>query len=125
MLNQQNFATEKISVDASLDPYTGLKSMLNDQRIELVKCQMQEDELVNLQRYNNRIDHKEGGALETGKDLADALCGAAYNHIQMGTKATVRPKTVANAIAAINGINSRSSSKNPYGFNPFGDYRKY
>lgn len=125
MLNQQNFATEKISVDASLEPYIGLKSMMNDQRIELVKCQMQEDELVNLQRYNNRIDHKEGGALETGKDLSDALCGAAYNHIQLGTKASVRPKTVANAIAAINGINSRSSSKNPYGFNPFGDYRKY
>lgn len=61
ILTQQGFTTDKISVDASDEPYIGLKNMLNDQRIELVKHQLQEDELVKLQRVNNKVDHPNGG----------------------------------------------------------------
>lgn len=60
-LSQQGFNTTKISVDRSEDPYIGLKNILYDQRIELVKNQVQEDELVNLQRIGNRIDHPTNG----------------------------------------------------------------
>ena len=61
ILSQQGFHTDKISVDASDEPYIGLKHILNDQRIELIKHQLQEDELVKLQRVNNKIDHPNGG----------------------------------------------------------------
>lgn len=61
MLSQQGFNTKKISVDRSEEPYIGLKNVIYDQRIELVKNQLQEDELVNLQRINNRIDHPSDG----------------------------------------------------------------
>lgn len=60
-LAQQGFNTAKISVDRSEDPYIGLRNVLYDQRIELIKNQIQEDELVNLQRINNRIDHPPDG----------------------------------------------------------------
>lgn len=60
-LSQQGFNTKKISVDRSEEPYIGLKNIIYDQRIELVKNQLQEDELVNLQRINNRIDHPADG----------------------------------------------------------------
>lgn len=61
ILNQQGFDTTKISVDASDEPYIGLKNALNDQRIELIKHQLQEDEMVKLQRLGNKIDHPPNG----------------------------------------------------------------
>lgn len=108
-LNQQGFTTEKISVDSSLDPYIGLRNLLQDQRIELIKHQLQEDELVNLQRVNGRIDHPpqttySDGTKSVGKDTADALCGAAWAHIQ--SKDVVKPsgKSIAKSVKAVNGF---------------------
>ena len=98
VLNGEGFKTSKISVDRSEDPYIGLKNILNDQRIELVRNEFRDFELINLQRQNNKIDHKP----TTSKDVADCLCGACYT---LTTEHAVSPPpapSVANAIAAVN-----------------------
>ena len=65
-LDHQGFTTEKVSVDRTIDPYISLRNLLQDQRIELVKCDLQEIEMINLQRNNDRIDHKPQGNCLTG-----------------------------------------------------------
>lgn len=65
-LDHQGFVTEKISVDRSIDPYVSLRNLLQDQRLELIKCDLQEIEMINLQRNNDRIDHKPQGNCLTG-----------------------------------------------------------
>ena len=61
LLSAQGFNTAKISVDRSEEPYIGLKNILYDQRIELIHNSVRDDELVHLQRVNNKIDHPAGG----------------------------------------------------------------
>lgn len=113
-LSQQGFNTAKISVDRSEDPYIGLKNILYDQRIELIKNQVQEDELVNLQRINNRIDHPPDG----GKDISDALCGSVWNLVENQIKSSPEPRKLANAMTSVNGPrfyggNNRTSEQLP------------
>lgn len=60
-LEHLGFVTDKISVDKSEDPYIGLRNLLQDQRIELVKHDLQEQEMIHLQRLNGRIDHPAQG----------------------------------------------------------------
>lgn len=107
-LNQQGFRTDKLSVDRSEDPYIGLRNLLQDQRIELIKHQLQEDELVHLQRVNGRIDHPPqrgtGPDKGIGKDTADALCGACWKHIVDGDAPKPSNKSIASSIANVNGM---------------------
>ena len=117
-LDHQGFTTEKISVDRSIDPYVSLRNLLQDQRLELIKCDLQEIEMINLQRNNDRIDHKpqsNAGAGSTppclangynskgiGKDCADALCGACSSLIAHLDLIKPPAKSVINAIASVN-----------------------
>lgn len=128
-LHQQGFEVDKISVDRSEDPYIGLRNLLQDQRIELVKHQLQEDELVHLQRVNGRVDHPpqgtgSAGEKGIGKDGADALCGAVWTHIMNGDKPKPSGKSLAKSISSVNGAyakphvvttkNKPSIMQNPY-----------
>lgn len=118
-LEHQGFVTEKVSVDRSIDPYISLRNLLQDQRLELIKCELQEVEMINLQRNNDRVDHKPQGNSASsvpslangynskgiGKDCADALCGACSSllaHLDL-----IKPpaKSVINAISAVNSGN--------------------
>jgi hypothetical protein len=115
-LEHQGFSTEKISVDRTIDPYISLRNLLQDQRLELIKCDLQEIELINLQRNNDRIDHKpqtnagnEVPCLSNGynskgigKDCADALCGACSSLIAHLDLIKPAPKSVINAITSVN-----------------------
>ena len=114
-LAQQGFGVEKISVDASEDPYIGLRNLLQDQRLELVKNQIQEDELVKLQRLNKRIDHPQNGS----KDLSDALCGACWAHIQHQDTIKMPINNMANVISSVNGRPSNPRSRMPSVFGPY------
>ena len=112
-LEQQGFETGKVSVERSMEPYIGLRNLLIDQRIELVKNQLQEDELVATQRINNKISHPidEGGG---HGDLADSLAASAWDLIT--EQATARPpaKSIAAIAASVNsgrGQSSLSSSR--------------
>lgn len=109
LLTAQGFHTEKISVDRSEEPYIGLKNVLYDQRIELIKNDLRDTELIKLQRINNKIDHPSNGS----KDISDCLCGAVWTLTTEHAVSPPQPSSVAGAIAAVNGMNSRNSrSKN-------------
>jgi RNase P/RNase MRP subunit p29 len=116
-LSQQGFAVEKVSVDASEDPYIGLRNLLQDQRLELIKNQKQEDELVKLQRLNKRIDHPQNGS----KDLSDALCGACWTHIQHQDQIRPSVNNMANVISSVNGRPTSPKSRLP---SVFGSYTR-
>lgn len=117
-LRQQGFTTEHISVDKTDQPYIGLRNLLQDQRIELIKCDLQEVELINLQRINNRVDHPPQAKSNStvmpclangynskgvGKDDADALCGWTAAAIAHADVVKPHTKPALNAIANVNG----------------------
>ena len=126
-LIQKGFNVGKVSVDSSEDAYIALRNVLQDQRIELVKHQLQEDELVHLQRVNGRIDHppqSTGGSEDNysrsgppgigagkgiGKDCADALAGSLWSAIQDSTVAAPSGKSLASAMSLLNGLSGPSS----------------
>ena len=125
-LRQQGFLTEHISVDKTDVQYIGLRNLLQDQRIELIKSDLQEIELINLQHINGRIDHPPQSSSNStvmpclangycskgiGKDCADALCGWTATHIIHADVVKPHTKPILNAIASVNG------PKN-FGYNP-------
>ncbi len=98
VLNQQGFMTDKVSVDTSIEPYTSLRGLMIDQCIELVKNQLQEDELVKLERVNNKIDHP----ANFSKDVSDALCGSSYTLLTGDVKDTIPSHSIAKIASAVN-----------------------
>lgn len=129
-LTQQGFICEKVSVDKSADPYIGLRNLLQDQRIDLIKHDLQEVELINLQRVNGIINHPPQSNSTTalpclangynskgiGKDCADALCGCMTTLIAHAQVVKPHTKPVLNAIASVNGPRN-------YGYNRNGNNR--
>ena len=63
LLEEQHFTTDKISLDRTPDGYMALRSVFFEQRIDLLDCQLLQDELIHLQRdaVTGRIDHPVGG----------------------------------------------------------------
>ena len=66
-----------VSVDRTSVPYKSLRDAFNDGRIAMYEQQVLSDELFGLEydEKRDKIDHPVSG---TGKDVADALCGAYY-----------------------------------------------
>jgi len=141
-LTQQGFTCEKVSVDKTEDPYIGLRNLLQDQRLELVKHDLQEIEMINLQRVNGVINHPPQSNSITnipclangynskgiGKDCADALCGCVTTAIAHAEVAKPHTKPVLNAIANVNGPRNytRGGTGKPQYIPGFGQqYRKY
>lgn len=107
ILSQQGFKTTKIPV--GMEQFIGLKNLFVDQCVETVKCQLQEDELVNTQRANNKIIHpedKDGGH----GDLADSFCGSCWTLITEQVTARPPARSIATIAAA---VNSGRSTKMP------------
>lgn len=130
MLKQKGFQVSKVSVDTSEDAYIALRNVLQDQRIELVKHQLQEDELVHLQRVNGRIDHppqsSSGGSEDNysrsgppgngygkgiGKDCADALAGSLWSAIQDDQPRQISGQSLVSTMAALNGTGGTYNRK--------------
>lgn len=140
-LTQQGFICEKVSVDKTEDPYIGLRNLLQDQRIDLIKHELQEVELINLQRVNGVINHPPQSNSTTalpclengynskgvGKDCADALCGWTATIIAHAEVAKPATKHVLNAIASVNGAkNYNYNGRGPRNIPGFGTpYRKF
>ena len=131
-LEQQGIETDYVSVDRTMDPYMSLRHLLYDQRLELIKCELQEVEMINLQRVNDKVDHKPqgnsgaGSAVPSlsngynskgiGKDASDSLAGACFLLTKHADLVKPPAKHVVNAITAVNG--NKSAQYNPFGFNP-------
>lgn len=105
ILEAQGFTVDKISLDRTPDGYIALRSALLEQRIQLFRCSLLEDELIHLQRdaTTGKIDHPAGGS----KDVADSLAGAVYNAILNNNGIPVSSKTVASAMRAVASTNGR------------------
>lgn len=101
-LAQQGFDTIKISVGKSMEPFIGMKNLLIDQCVELVKNQQQEDEFVAIQRLNGTIflpEDKEGGHC----DIAEACVGSCWTLVTSKQGPTLPTK---NLIAIASQVNS-------------------
>ena len=107
VLTAQGFTTKKISVDKSEEPYIGLRSILYDRRIELLKNELRENELIRLQRINNIIDHPTNGS----KDASDALCGSVFTLVTEHVVSAVAPKSAISAMVSVN--KPRNGKYNP------------
>lgn len=127
-LEQQGFTTSKISVVKSMEPFIGIKNLLIDQRIELVRNQKQEDELVGLQRINNKIESPvapDGGH----GDIAEALTGSCWTLVTEQITARPPARSVMSIASAVN--RGSSTSNNPMSsantintgsYNPLGSF---
>ena len=125
-LIQQGIEAEQLSVDRNMDAYKALRNLLYDQRLELIKCDLQEVEMINLQRVgddqNGRIDHKpQSNSVSAvpslangynskgiGKDASDSVAGACFSLIKHAELIKPPAKNVINAIASAN------LNRNPY-----------
>lgn len=63
-----------LSMDTSTDPYTELKSALQERRILLPNFGHLAKELRELERHTDKVDHPSNGS----KDVADAVAGSVY-----------------------------------------------
>ena len=102
LLESQGFGeVKKLSLDRTPDGYMTLRSVLLEQRIDMLDCSKLQDELIHLQRDSNtgRIDHPVGGS----KDIADSFAGAIWNAVLTNPSTPVPTKTVINAMKAVNG----------------------
>lgn len=139
-LAQQGFEVEKVSVDKTEDPYIGLRNLLQDQRLELIKHDLQEVEMINLERVNGVINHKPQSksnstampclangynAKGIGKDCSDALCGWTATLVAHAKVVKPHMKPALNAIASVNGARLYSPGGRPQVLPGFGTpYRK-
>ena len=110
VLEQQGFDVLKIAV--GMDQYIGLRNMLVDQRIELVRCQLQENELISTQRMNNKIHHPEDEGGGHG-DVSDAAAGSAFSLIAQQVTARPPMKNVAAIAASVNSGKGMRPTSNP------------
>lgn len=98
-LEQQGFDAKGLS--PGMNEFIGLRNLIVDQRIELVKCALQEDELISTQRMNNKIYHPEDEGGGHG-DVAESLCGSASSLIAEQVSSRPPARNLAAITAAVN-----------------------
>lgn len=101
LLEAQGFTVDKISLDRTPDGYMALRSILLEERMDMLDCKLLQDELIHLQRdsVTGKIDHPVGG----GKDVADSFAGSTWNAILINPGTIVPAKHIASAISSVNG----------------------
>lgn len=119
LLEEQGFSVTKLSLDRTPDGYVALRSVLLEQRIDMLDHQLLQDELVHLQRDANtgRIDHTIGQS----KDVSDGFAGAVWNAILTNPPIPVPTKSVAKAMQSINQRRGPMNNQLP---SMFGSYRR-
>lgn len=100
LLEAQGFKVGKISLDRTADGYVTTRSVMQEQRINMLHSPELESELVQLQRdsTNGHIDHQVGG----WKDLADSFAGATWQASNGNPGPQVSITSNAHIIAAVN-----------------------
>lgn len=117
LLEAQNFKVDNISLDRTPDGYTGMKSILLEQRVDMLDHKLLQDELIHLQRdsVTGKIDHPPFFS----KDVADSFAGALWNATLNNPGITLGITSTANIISSINGgrnNNRFNSQKRRNGF---------
>lgn len=119
LLEEQGFDVKKLSLDRTPDGYIALRSVLLEERVDMLDHQLLQNELVHLQRDSNTgvPDHPIGGS----KDTADSFAGAIWNAILTNPPVPVPVKSIANAMR---NINQKRGPVNPMAA-AFGGYKKF
>ena len=119
LLEEQGFNVSKISLDRTPDGYVALRSVLLEERIDMLDHHLLQDELIHLQRDANSgaIDHPVGGS----KDIADSFAGSIWNAMLVNPPVKVPVKSIANAMR---NINQKRGPINPMAA-AFGGYKKF
>lgn len=101
LLEAQGFRTTKLSLDRTPDGYMALRSILLEQRVDMLDVKFLQDELIYLQRdsLSGKIDHMVGRS----KDMADSFAGSIWSAMLDSPGVPVNSKSVANVIASVNG----------------------
>ena len=107
LLEAQGFDVSKLSLDRTPDGYMALRSILLEERIDMLDVKLLQDELVHLQRdgVTGKIDHPLGGS----KDTSDSFAGAIWNAVLTNPGVPVATKSVTSLIRS---VNTRSPSLN-------------
>lgn len=110
LLEEQGFSVDKLSLDRTPDGYMALRSILLEQRIDMLDVKLLQDELIYLQRdsFSGKIDHIVGRT----KDCADSFAGAIWNAVLTNPGVSIPARSVAAAIASVNGSRT-SKNYNP------------
>lgn len=85
LLEAQGFGSvDKISLDRTPDGYMALRSLLLEKRIDMLRCQILEDELIHLKRdaITGKIDHPVGGCF-TGDTKIRLLDGRSLSILEL------------------------------------------
>ena len=101
LLEAQGFGEiKKLSLDRTPDGYMTLRSVLLEQRIDMLDCKKLQDELIHLQRDANsgKIDHPIGGS----KDVSDSFAGSVWNAVLTNPDIPVPVKTAIGAMRTVN-----------------------
>lgn len=108
LLVAQGFNDDKISLDRTPDGYVAGRSIIIEERIEMLHVELLEHEMTHLQRDSNtgKVDHLAGES----KDASDSFIGALWNATLKNPNVPIQAKTATSAIAAINGSNFRNTS---------------
>lgn len=111
LLEAQGFDVDKISLDRTPDGYMAGRSIILEQRVDMLDCKLLQDEMVHLQRdsLTGAIDHIVGQS----KDVSDSFVGAMWNGMLNNPGVPVAAKTVSSAIAAVNKPRARNSANLP------------
>lgn len=109
-LESEGFTVDKISLDRTSDGYIALRSVILEERINMLDSKLLQDELIHLQRdsVTGRIDHPVGGS----KDLSDSHAGWVWNALQNDQGVVVPSKTKISAIKAVNGGTAKNIGAN-------------
>lgn len=100
LLEGQGFTVDKLSLDRTPDGYLALRSVLLENRIDMLDVALLQDELIHLQRdsVTGKIDHLAGRS----KDAADSFAGATWNAILKNPGVPVPIKRVSGIISSVN-----------------------
>lgn len=120
LLEEQGFTVSKLSLDRSPQGYDTLKSVLLEQRIDMLDNQLLQNELIMLQRdsMTGKLDHPANGA----KDTSDSFAGAVWNATINNPGVVVPTTKVANVFSNVN--SNRGLDRNSLG-SIFGNFTKY
>ena len=104
LLEAQGFDVSTLSLDRTPDGYLSLRSILLENRVDMLDVKLLQDELIHLQRdsISGRVDHPIGGS----KDVSDSFAGSIWNCMLDNPGVPVEIKSVASVVSSINGPNS-------------------
>ena len=110
LLEHEGFDVDKLSVDRTPDGYIAMRSLLLEQRIDMLPVKLLQDEFIQLQRdsLTGKVDHPVGGS----KDLADSVTRCTWNAILHNDVIHPSKESAISASASVNAGSSHITVNN-------------